>query len=464
MENMPKFAPARNRPVPDSYDTVDLDYLFAEHFFPADLDFSAFLQSEESEDVSNGIASQYFQYDRNNELSNEQSCSDGHFQQPSPNYTSDMSSSVPASALQFMGGFESRDYNGGNNNGGNQSEVIMIPPSIPNSAALYTNKAKVKKEGASTKTLGDILSQSKYNNKAGKVKAPARVKEEIEDDDDDFDDDDDDGLVTKMSGKKRKGIVKEIDPQELTEQQKIERRERNREHAKRSRIRKKVLLDTLQDQLAVLRNENTKLRRLVADRLPTIATSLLNECTTEESLLLASDTSVSFSQKFDSIDGLPRTGFSPKTFEPRQQYCKVLMEPDFRLIQALIHSQQNFVLSDPSLLDNPIVYASDGFCKLSGYKKRDILGRNCRFLQGPGTDQGAVTAIRKGVAEGKDISVCLLNYKADGTPFWNQFFVAALRDSDGQIVNYVGIQCAVNTLPIAEIKDRVKKLPMPANY
>ena len=64
----------------------------------------------------------------------------------------------------------------------------------------------MKKEGVSTKTLGDILSQSKYNNKAGKVKAPARVKEEIEDDDDDFDDDDDDGLATKMSGKKRKGF------------------------------------------------------------------------------------------------------------------------------------------------------------------------------------------------------------------------------------------------------------------
>ena len=47
-----------------------------------------------------------------------------------------------------------------------------------------------------------------------------------------------------------------------------------------------------------------------------------------------------------------------------------------------------------------------------------------------------------------------LNYKADGSPFWNQFFVAALRDSEGGVVNYVGVQCEVNTLPIEGIRDR----------
>ena len=92
-----------------------------------------------------------------------------------------------------------------------------------------------------------------------------------------------------------------------------------------------------------------------------------------------------------------------------KQMAQILMEPDFRLIEALIHSQQNFVLSDPSLPDNPIVYCSDGFCNLTGYKRQFILGRNCRFLQGPGTDQAAVDIIRKGVLEGCDISVCLVS-------------------------------------------------------
>ena len=87
------------------------------------------------------------------------------------------------------------------------------------------------------------------------------------------------------------------------------------------------------------------------------------------------------------------------------------------------------------------------------------MGRNCRFLQGPGTDPAAVDIIRRGVALGEDTSVCLLNYRADGTPFWNQFFVAALRDSEGNIVNYVGVQCKVEEAPMEEeLKERVKTI------
>lgn len=129
-------------------------------------------------------------------------------------------------------------------------------------------------------------------------------------------------------------------------------------------------------------------------------------------------------------------------------------------MQALVASQHNFVLSDPSLPDNPIVYCSDGFCKLSGYKRADVLGRNCRFMQGPATDKRAVAKIREAVAEGRDITVCLLNYKANGTPFWNQFFVAAIRNSKGQIVNFVSVQCEVNGPSISQIKSRVKRIPV----
>jgi PAS domain S-box-containing protein len=58
-----------------------------------------------------------------------------------------------------------------------------------------------------------------------------------------------------------------------------------------------------------------------------------------------------------------------------------LLDTDSRLVSALQFSQQNFTISDPSLPDNPIVYASDGFLKLTGYSREQILGRNCRFLQ-----------------------------------------------------------------------------------
>lgn len=220
-----------------------------------------------------------------------------------------------------------------------------------------------------------------------------------------------------------------------------------------------MLLETLQDQLTGLRQENVNLRRIIAEKIPPAqASKIFNECTTVESELLSESTlqlNLPKKQVTSSNIMIPQAS---------KAETKMLMEPDFRLIQALVHSQKNFVLSDPTLPDNPIVYASEGFCKLSGYKRQDVLGRNCRFLQGPGTDPNAVDMIRKGVAAGTDVSVCLLNYKADNTPFWNQFFVAALKDSEGNIINYVGVQCEVNSFPVSAIKDRVKKLPLPKGY
>ena len=217
----------------------------------------------------------------------------------------------------------------------------------------------------------------------------------------------------------------------------------------------------------MVREENIKLRRIVADRMPHVAHKIFENCTALESSLLASlaDTSSTtddIKRHVQNYLSMETEGCSlSEDLNGVKQHAKILMEPDYRLIHSLVVSQQNFVLSDPSLPDNPIVYASEGFCKLSGYKRDEILGRNCRFLQGPGTDQAAVDVIRQGVEAGRDISVCLLNYKADGTPFWNQFFVGALRDSEGNVVNFVGIQCEVNLVPVPEIKDRVKRLPIP---
>jgi hypothetical protein len=84
-----------------------------------------------------------------------------------------------------------------------------------------------------------------------------------------------------------------------------------------------------------------------------------------------------------------------------------------------------------------------------------VLGRNCRFLQGPRTDPAAVAKIRKGVAAGADTSVALLNYKADGTAFWNQFFVAPLRDLNGEVVYFVGAQCVIDK-PMEEMEEEAR--------
>ncbi|KXZ43471.1 hypothetical protein GPECTOR_89g491 [Gonium pectorale] len=105
--------------------------------------------------------------------------------------------------------------------------------------------------------------------------------------------------------------------------------------------------------------------------------------------------------------------------------------------------QQNFVISDPTLPDCPIVFASDAFLELTGYSREDVLGRNCRFLQGPGTDRVTVDQIRDAIRTGTEITVRILNYTKQGKPFWNMFTMAPMRDQDGSVRFFVGVQVDV---------------------
>jgi hypothetical protein len=99
---------------------------------------------------------------------------------------------------------------------------------------------------------------------------------------------------------------------------------------------------------------------------------------------------------------------------------------DFNLVRSIQQSQHCFVITDPSLPDNAIVFASYCCLSLAGYTKDDVLGRNCRFLQGTESDQDKVRAISKGTSNGEDVSVTLIDNTADGAPFWNKLFIAAL--------------------------------------
>lgn len=214
----------------------------------------------------------------------------------------------------------------------------------------------------------------------------------------------------------------------MSEQAIAERRQRNREHAKRSRVRKKFMLESLQSEVLGLQKENENLRLLIQTHLPNDAQDIISDCCTTNPLF---------------ADGAAGAMQDPAEAE---KSSTELEKSDFTLMESLSGSQQNFVLSDPRLPDNPIVFASPGFYKLTGYTSKEVLGRNCRFLQGPGTDSRAVEVIRKAIQTGADTTVCILNYKADGTPFWNQFFLASLRDSENNIVNFVSTVHA-STLP-----------------
>ncbi|XP_027347280.1 phototropin-2 isoform X2 [Abrus precatorius] len=110
------------------------------------------------------------------------------------------------------------------------------------------------------------------------------------------------------------------------------------------------------------------------------------------------------------------------------------------LATTLERIEKNFVISDPRLPDNPIIFASDSFLELTEYTREEILGRNCRFLQGPETDQATVSKIRDAIREQKEITVQLINYTKSGKKFWNLFHLQPMRDQKGELQYFIGVQ------------------------
>nr|AML77539.1 putative LOV domain-containing protein [Selaginella wallacei] len=112
----------------------------------------------------------------------------------------------------------------------------------------------------------------------------------------------------------------------------------------------------------------------------------------------------------------------------------------FDLATTLERIEKNFVITDPRLPDNPIIFASDSFLELTEYSREEVLGRNCRFLQGSGTDQETVMKIRDSIREQRDVTVQLLNYTKNGKPFWNLFHLQAMKDNKGELQYFIGVQ------------------------
>lgn len=100
------------------------------------------------------------------------------------------------------------------------------------------------------------------------------------------------------------------------------------------------------------------------------------------------------------------------------------------------------------LPDNPIMFASDGFIDVTGYKRRDIVLRNCRFLQGSRTDKAAVQRLRSSIKSDKQTVELVLNYRKNGEPFWNLLYVTPLLDESGRTSFFLGgqIDCSTTIL------------------
>jgi PAS domain S-box-containing protein len=291
-------------------------------------------------------------------------------------------------------------------------------------------------------------------------------------DDGDFGDDDDDTQIVgdgDEDGSKGGKIARRKRMRERQDQVDM-RRERNRILARKTRLRKKLFFESLQHQAQQLASENEMLKDIVKNRIDSKIRALILPETGND----ASGGSGSRSGGADGgiTDGgssagggasfsLPTAAHSfpaPKHEMPSSAHSssmigaggikggggvKVLGREDFSLISSIQAAQRSFVITDPSLPDNPIIFASQGFLDLSGYSLEEVLGRNCRFMQVANTDQSQVQLLRDGIQRGEDVSVCLLNARADGTEFYNQIFVAALRDANNNIANYVGVQVEV---------------------
>ncbi|KAI1855501.1 hypothetical protein JX266_000366 [Neoarthrinium moseri] len=104
-----------------------------------------------------------------------------------------------------------------------------------------------------------------------------------------------------------------------------------------------------------------------------------------------------------------------------------------------------FCMTSPAKADNPILYASDGFVKVTGYSRSEIIPRNCRFLQGSQTDRRAAYRLKEAVRQDKEAVELLLNYTKSGNPFWNLLYIAPLFDDSGEVVFYIGGQVNCST-------------------
>ena len=127
-------------------------------------------------------------------------------------------------------------------------------------------------------------------------------------------------------------------------------------------------------------------------------------------------------------------------------------ETDLRLLSGgLASAVDGIIIADARLADFPVVYANTAFLSLTGYSEEEVIGRNCRFLQGEDTDPAAVRQIREALRAGELCRVPLLNYRKDHTPFWNDLVISPMRDAAGVLTHFVGVQHDATALRQTEV-------------
>ncbi len=116
-------------------------------------------------------------------------------------------------------------------------------------------------------------------------------------------------------------------------------------------------------------------------------------------------------------------------------------QKDFELLsRALDSSNSGIIITDNNQPDNPIVYCNAAFEKISGYPRSEIIGRNCRFLQREDKDQSARLVLKSAVESGSESAIEIRNYRKNGDLFWNELFISPIKDDNGSVTHFIGVQ------------------------
>ncbi|QJD98425.1 PAS domain-containing protein [Mucilaginibacter robiniae] len=115
------------------------------------------------------------------------------------------------------------------------------------------------------------------------------------------------------------------------------------------------------------------------------------------------------------------------------------------------------VITDNQQPDNPIIYCNDAFERISGYVRREIIGRNCRFLQQEDRNQPEREIIRKALQKNENCYVEIRNYRKNGTLFWNELYLSAIKDNEGKTIYFIGVQNDISRRKKAELELRQQK-------
>jgi PAS domain S-box-containing protein len=129
--------------------------------------------------------------------------------------------------------------------------------------------------------------------------------------------------------------------------------------------------------------------------------------------------------------------------QPRAAAPEVMVDRRELASVALERTRMPIVITDARQADNPIVLANQAFLDLTGYADAEVIGRNCRFLQGPETSAAAISDVRAAVSQGLGLTVELLNYRKDGSTFWNQLYISPVCDKAGRVIYYFASQVDV---------------------